>query len=155
MKVSRQKLSRLYKADETGWLEEMVRLIGERQYDQLDYKNLREYLQDMARRDQREVFHRLVTLLVHLLKWQYQPLKRSRGWELTIRNQRDDLREDLTSMTLKNHALQVLPKAYARAVLRAASQTGLDERTFPAKCPFTLDELLAEARLPGAENEDE
>jgi hypothetical protein len=155
MKLSRQKLSRLYEADETAWLDEMARLIGERQYDQLDYKHLREYLQDMARRDRREVFHRLVTLLTHLLKWQHQPLMRSRGWQLTIRNQRDELREEFTSKTLKNHAIERLSEAYARAVRQAASETGLDERTFPPTCPFTLEELLAEGDAPGGANEDE
>jgi hypothetical protein len=155
MKLSRQKLSRLYEADETGWLEEMARLIGERQYDQLDYKHLREYLQDMAARDRREVFHRLVTLLVHVLKWQYQPLMRSRSWELTIRNQREDLREEFKSKTLKNHAVEVLSKAYDRAVRQAAAETGLAERTFPPECPYTLDDVLAEGHLPGSANEDE
>jgi hypothetical protein len=155
MKLSRQKLSRLYEADETAWLEEMSRLIEKRQYDQLDYKNLREYLQDMARRDRREVFHRLVTLLVHVLKWQYQPLMRSRSWELTIRNQREDLREELESKTLKNHTIEVLCQAYVRAVRHAAAETGLDEQTFPPQCPVTLDELLADGPLPGGANEVE
>src|SRR5262249_59029240 len=90
-KEARMKLSRLYEADETGWLEQMSKLISERRYEELDYKHLGEYLLDMAKRDRREVLHRLTTLLTHLLKWEHQPRKRSRSWELTIRRERREL----------------------------------------------------------------
>jgi hypothetical protein len=143
MKVSRQKLSRLYLADETAWLEELACLIGQRKYDLLDYKNLREYLQDMARRDRREVFSRLVTLLAHRLKWDYEPRKRPRSWKLTILEQQRELELDFESKTLRNHAQDVLAKAYGRAVMLAAAQTGLPESAFPQECPYTLDGLLA------------
>ena len=53
--ASHRKLARLYEIDEIAWLEEMCRLIEERRYDELDYKNLSEYLTEMARRDRREV----------------------------------------------------------------------------------------------------
>lgn len=138
------KLSRMYQADETGWLEQMSKLINERRYEELDYKHLSEFLLDMAKRDRREVFSRLKTLLVHLLKWDYQPRKRSRSWKVTIMNQRDDLSYDLESKTLRNHAFEVLPKAYARAVKLAAEETGLSPEKFPQQCPYTLDDILSE-----------
>jgi hypothetical protein len=138
------KRASLYETDETAWLEKMSKLIEERRYERLDYKHLSEYLSDMAKRDRREVFSRLKTLLVHLLKWDYQPRKRSRSWTLTIMNQRDDLRFELESKTLMNHALEVLPKAYARAVKLAAGETELPEERFPAECPYTLDQILSE-----------
>jgi hypothetical protein len=144
MKLSRQKFARLYEADETAWLEEMSRLIEQRQYDQLDYKHLSEYLQDMAKRDRREVFHRLTTLLAHLLKWDHQTSMRSRGWETTILVQRHELQDLLESRTLRNHALEILPRAYSRARDQAAAETELPEERFPAECPYTLDDLCAE-----------
>jgi hypothetical protein len=142
MKVSRPKLSRLYEADETAWLEQMAQLIEERQFDKLDYKNLTEFLQSMAKRDRREVLHRLTTLLMHLLKWDFQTENRSRSWEQTIRTQRHALQDLLTSKTLRNHAQEILAKAYERAAPFAAAETDLPEETFPASCPYTLDEIL-------------
>ena len=138
------KLSRMYEADETGWLEQMSKLISERRYGELDYQNLGEFLLDMAKRDRREVFNRLTTLLMHLLKWEFQPRKRSRSWETTILIQRDDLEDQLESQTLRNHALEVLPKAFARAVRYAAKETGMSQERFPQQCPYTLDDLLSE-----------
>jgi hypothetical protein len=137
------KLSRLYEADETAWLEKMAQLVKERRYDRLDHKNLSEYLLDMAKRDRREVFNRLAMLLTHLLKWQYQPRKRSRSWSTTIKDQRYELQDLLDSQTLKNHAQEILAKAYQRAIMRAAGETGLAEAKFPKECPYTLDELLS------------
>ena len=138
------KLSRLYEADETGWLEQMSKLISERRYEELDYKHLGEYLLDMAKRDRREVLHRLTTLLTHLLKWEHQPRKRSRSWELTIRRERRELQDVLDSRTLENYALKILRKAYTRAAKDAATETGLAEERFPQECPYTLEELLSE-----------
>ncbi len=136
------KLNRLYTADETAWLEKSASLIGEGRYDALDYKHLEEFLWDMARRDKREVMSRLTTLLMHLLKWDYQPRKRSRSWQVTILTQRDELEDALESKTLKNHAQDVLPRAYAKAVARAAAETGQSERKFPRECPYSLEEVL-------------
>jgi hypothetical protein len=122
----------------------MSKLVNERRYGELDYKHLGEFLLDMAKRDRREVFNRLTTLLTHLLKWEFQPRKRSRSWETTILTQRDDLQDQLESQTLRNHALEALPKAYARAVRYAAKETGMSQERFPQQCPYTLDDLLSE-----------
>jgi hypothetical protein len=138
------KRTSLYERDETAWLEKMSKLIDERRYEELDYKHLSEYLLDMAKRDRREIFSRLTTLLIHLLKWEYQPRKRSRSWEVTIMNQRYELRDELESKTLTNHALDVLPEAYARAVKLAAKETGLSPERFPQECPYTIDDMLSE-----------
>jgi hypothetical protein len=132
----------LYEADETAWLEQTARRVAERRFDEIDPESLSEYLLDMARRDRREVLNRLKMLLVHLLKWEHQPGKRSRSWEATIRDQRQELGDLLESGTLHRHAEGVLEVAYRRAVPLAAAETGLDDSAFPASCPYTLVELL-------------
>src|SRR5262245_11736870 len=83
----------LYEQDETAWLEAMARLAAQRRVQEMDLAHLSEYLTDMARRDRREVFSRLVTLLTHLLKWEHQPEGRSGSWRGTIREQRRELRQ--------------------------------------------------------------
>jgi hypothetical protein len=141
-------LSELYQTDETAWLERMAALAAEGQTATLDLMHLSEYLSDMAKRDKREVLHRLVVLFTHLLKWEHQPEKRSRGWELTIQEQREELQDLLESGTLRNHAEHELSKAYQKAVRRAAVETELEEKAFPAECPYTLDQALEGADNP-------
>lgn len=128
-----ESLSALYERDETAWLEAMSELAGRRAVDELDYAHLSEYLAVMAKRDRREAVQRMTVLLIHLLKWDHQSTTRSRSWELTIREQRDELNDLLESSTLRNHARRELGKAYHRAVRRAAVETDVPERTFPAE----------------------
>jgi hypothetical protein len=137
-------LSALYERDETAWLEAMSALAASGRYAEMDYRHLSEYLADMAKRDRREVFSRLVVLLSHLLKWEHQPEQRSGSWRGTIRAQRRELRQLLESGTLRNHAQAVLADAYAEARRQAADETELSPDVFPAEDTRTLDELLAE-----------
>jgi hypothetical protein len=138
-------LPTLYHADETAWLETMARLVAEGRWEELDRDHLSEYLQDMARRDRREVLSRLTVLLAHLLKWEHQPERRSGSWQATIRSQRHELGDLLESGTLRNHAVDVLDRAYRRAVEQASLDTGKAETEFPQSCPYTLEQILAGA----------
>jgi hypothetical protein len=137
-------LTMLYEQDETAWLDVMAELAASGRHSELDYPHLSEYLADMAKRDRREVFSRLVVLLAHLLKWEQQPEQRSGSWRGTMRAQRRELRQLLESGALRNHALAVLADAYAEARRQAADETELDLGVFPAADARSLDELLAE-----------
>src|SRR5438132_5971151 len=87
------KLDLLYDRDETAWLEAMSALASEGRFTEMDFAHLSEYLTDMANRDRREVFSRLVVLLAHLVKWEHQADRRSGSWRGTIREQRRELRQ--------------------------------------------------------------
>jgi hypothetical protein len=141
---SKRQLSRLYQEDEIAWLELMADLIKQRRVAEIDYKNLSEYLSDMARREKREVLSRLTALIAHRLKWRFQPRKRSRSWAATIIEQQGVLQFDLETKSLWNHAQENLAKVYAKAVRWAARETGLDNSKFPDECPYTLDDLLSD-----------
>jgi hypothetical protein len=141
-------LTSLYQEDETAWLEQMSQLIAERRFGELDYSHLQEFLVDMARRDKREVLSRLIVLLTHCLKWDHQPEHRTRGWQATMAEQRRELEELVQSGTLRNHAHEVLPRAYLHAVEQAAIETGLPQSTFPPENPRSLEEWLTK-ETPG------
>jgi Domain of unknown function DUF29 len=138
------KLDVLYEQDETAWLDAMSELIRLGRLDEVDYPNLAEYLADMARRDRREVTSRLAVLIAHLLKWRYQPERRSGTWRGTVEVQRQELAELLESESHRNHAIEVLSKAYANGVRQAVAETGLSEAVFPGVCPYSLDAVLSE-----------
>lgn len=142
MTAATENLADLYLADETAWLEATAQLIGEGAIAELDLGNLREYLTDMARRDRHEVESRLVQLLMHILKWRYQPEQRCRSWKSSILNQQFELARNASSGVLRAHAEAVLNDVYPEAVARAAVETGLPAETFPAECGFSLDDVL-------------
>ncbi len=153
MARSQRALARLYREDEVAWLDRTAELARARRFDEIDHRSLAEYLEDMARRDRREVKNRLVTLMLHLLKWQFQPAKRTRSWATTIAHQRFELEDAVDITTLRNHAVDVLPTAYRRATRLASKETGLEESHFPEACPFSLDFLLSD-ELPGGDVTD-
>jgi hypothetical protein len=134
----------LYEADETAWLEATADLIRGGRLTDIDLTILAEYLTDMAKRDRREVFSRLVVLLSHLLKWEYQPDHRSRSWRGTILERQRELRQLLESGTLRNHAIAVFADAYADARKQAAAETGLARSAFPEECKWNLESALAD-----------
>lgn len=137
-------LAALYEADETAWLDAMSRLAAAGRHAEMDFPSLSEYLADMAKRDRREVFSRLVTLLMHLLKWEYQPERRTGSWQSTIMEQKREMRDILESGTLRNHATDVFAKAYDAARKQAAAETGLPRDSFPAECALDLEAVIAD-----------
>lgn len=139
----------LYEEDLVAWATDTAKLLRERRFDEIDIENLAEEVDAMAGRDRREVVNRLVTLLMHLLKWQHQPARRSRSWQFTIATQRgklDLLFED--SPSLKRGLAAAVSRSYPRAVDGAAIQTKLPADTFPPRCPFNVDQILDPAYLP-------
>src|SRR5579884_3003618 len=112
-------LAKLYHEDETAWLFKMSRLAQLGRLEELDCENLAEYLESMGRRDHREIHNRLVILIAHLLKWTYQPAKRTNSWKRTIFNQRFELEGALTR-SLRNEAETKLDRIYRSAVKMAA-----------------------------------
>lgn len=137
-------LNSLYLADETAWLDATAELVRTGQLDQVDSSTLAEYLEDMARRDRREVASRLAILIAHLLKWQHRPDQRSASWNGTIELQRQELADLLDSGVLHNHAEEVFEKAYANGRRQASAESGLQLATFPEECPYSLDTALSE-----------
>ena len=138
-----------YDEDFFAWTQEQAQLLRSGQFSEVDIENVAEELESMGRSDKREIDNRLEVLLTHLLKWQVQVGFRSRSWSGTIREQRSRI-EDLLgeSPSLRPVIRQIRPALYGRARRVAANETGLPLRMFPARCPFTPEQILAEDFLP-------
>ncbi len=139
----------LYQEDYYGWLQENAQLIREKRFSEIDVENIVEELESMGKSEKRELSSRLTILLMHLLKWQYQSVKRSMRWRNTIAVQRIDIRELLEdSPSLKNEIADKIEVAYEKAKLAAEVETGIEKQNFPSQCPFSLDQILDESFLP-------
>jgi len=103
----------------------------------------------LGERDKREVRSRLALVLMHLLKWQYQPTHRGASWRCTINEQRSELTLLFgDSPSLRRVAEESLGKCYDIARKRAADETGLALSFFPEDSPWTLEQALAVGFLP-------
>ena len=135
--------SSLYVADFSTWLNQQVSALKHRDGDNLDWDNLAQELIVMGISEKNELKSRLVVLLTHLLKWQYQANKRSISWFTTIANQRDDLQDLLSeSPGLQPYVPELLIKAYRNARREAAAETGLGLVNFPDACFYEIEQIL-------------
>jgi len=138
-----------YAEDFLAWSEHTVRLLRARRFEEVDLENLIEEIESMGKSQQRELDSRLRVLLRHLLKWKYQPERRSTSWALTLDNQRFELDRLLRqSPSLRPVLTHSLADVYPAAVRTAALETRLPRDTFPARCPFTARQILDPDFLP-------
>jgi hypothetical protein len=145
----------LHNQDFYAWTQQQAQFLKSKKFDLLDIQSLVEELETMGASEKRTLMSRLEVLLMHLLKWQYQPTLQSRSWLLTIEEQRERIADHLAdNPSLKNpESLQVaLDKAYQYAVRGAEKETGLARSVFPKSCPYCLEQLMDMAFYPDGQN---
>lgn len=138
-----------YESDFVLWVERQVDLLRARQFEKLDLEHVIEELGDMAGHLRRKLKSRLETLIMHLLKCQFQPERKSGSWLGTLREQRsriEDILEESPSLarTVQHYA----DKAYKAARDRAVLETGLPASRFPAANPYSQNQLLDSEFVP-------
>jgi hypothetical protein len=142
----------LYDADFYAWTQAQAARLRARAAEggDIDWENVAEEIESVGRSDKREIRSRLRVILLHLLKWQFQPEKRKEGWLSTLSEQRtrlDMIIDD--SPSLRGFPAEALAGAYKLAVLKAVEETDLEKAMFPSSCPYTLHQLRDSGFLPG------
>lgn len=136
-----------YETDFYAWTQQQANLLRNRETHQIDWQNLAEEIEGMGRSEKRQLESRLEVLIMHLLKWQFQPNLRSRSWQLTIKEQRLRLEKLLQeNPSLKSSLTDIVDKVYPLAMISAEKETGLS--SFPDTCPYELTDLFSSEFLP-------
>jgi hypothetical protein len=141
-----------YDTDFLTWTERQAELLRRRAAGELvneaeiDWLNIAEEIESVGGNTRRELRNRLVRLLQHVLKWHYQPERRSRSWRSTIRTQRREI-EDLLAdnPSLRGKLPELFVVAYERARTDALDETGLLD--LPRVAPFTVEQALGDSLL--------
>ncbi|WP_016952627.1 DUF29 domain-containing protein [Anabaena sp. PCC 7108] len=130
-----------------AWTQEQAHLLRTGQFHQIDFDYIAEEIEDMGRSQKRELENRLEVLIMHLLKWRFQPNLRSRNWQLTIKEQRLRLEKIISeNPSLKTFLADSLDKTYQLVTISAERETGFS--SFPENCPYSLTEILTPEFLP-------
>jgi hypothetical protein len=139
----------LYEQDFYLWIENTVNQLKNGQLLEVDWGNLIEEIESMGRSEKQALESNLIIVLLHLLKYKYQPDKRSNSWLSSIYEHRRRLRKALkSSPSLKPYYTEVLEECYQDARQEAALETGLTLEVFPVVCPFTPEATLDSEFLP-------
>jgi hypothetical protein len=145
-------MSTLYDQDFYAWTNEQAALLRAGKLSEADVAHIAEEIESMGRTEKRELVSRLTVLLLHLLKWQYQPDRRGNSWRRSIANSRDRLADHLAdNPSLNSQLSEAIARAYRYARRDAANETGFDEAVFPAACPWPFERMVADDFWPEGE----
>lgn len=148
-KLDAKAVADLYDTDLYAWANVNAELLRQGKYKQMDVGHLIEEIEDMGKSEFRAFESHLQNVLMHLLKWQFEAIKRTPSWQQSIRNGRRataKLIRDNPSFLPKIQA--VLAQEYPSARDDAIFETGLPVATFPGSCPYTPEQVLSEDWLP-------
>lgn len=138
-----------YDQDLYSWSLEQAQLLRERKFDQVDWEHIIEEIEDMSKSEKRALQSFLETLLMHLLKWQYQPAYRGNSWKFTIIEQRQRILGHLQENPgLKSRLSELINRAYGYALTGAVRETGLSTSHFPPDCPWAFEMFMDETFWP-------
>ena len=145
-----------YEQDFVGWLNTQAELLKTGKVNELDIKNLVEEIEAMGRSEKRELQSRMIILVMHLLKWTFQPNYQSRSWANTINEQRRRIgRVIKDSPSLKNslNDTEWFNDIWQSALYQAVSETGLDIKIFPEQPIWTTQQILVDDFFPHHDSE--
>lgn len=144
----------LHDRDFYAWTQQQLTLLRMGDFSKIDLKNLIDEVESMGASERKELISRLEVLLAHLLKWQFQPKRRGRSWELTIQEQRSrllDLLDENPSLGNPETLQASLAKAYKYGAIAAQRETRLSSGAFPRECPYALENVLDNGFYPGGQ----
>jgi hypothetical protein len=142
-------LTNLYETDYLAWVELTVSKLRSQDLAAIDWENLIDEIADMGKSARNSLKSNLRVILLHLLKWEFQPSDRIRSWQSSIIEHRLRIEDAFAeSPSLKRYFTEVFDLAYAGAVQLASSETGIPKSTFPNKCPYTQAQVLDSDFLP-------
>ena len=125
------------------WARQTASLLREGRVGDLDLAAVAEEIDDVGEEQYLRLESALRVLMHHLLKWDHQPVARSRSWAITVREQRRRVERQLRKNPgLKGRLDEALADAWEDARDEAARETGLPTRTFPADSPYTFAEIM-------------
>lgn len=134
-----------YETDFYQWTQQQAVLLRQGQFSQIDAENLAEEIESIGKSDRRAIWSHLTHILLHLLKWHYQPERRGSSWTESIDNGREQLDWLVKdSPSLRPKFPLFVEDVYPRARRKAANETGLPLSIFPEQCPFTPDQITGE-----------
>lgn len=136
-------VSRSYEIDYANWIADQVEKIRTRRGGGIDWAHVAEELDSLGKSERRALRSHFENLILHLLKCEYQPERRGRSWEVSIRNARDEIYELLTEEpSLKPDLPRLIVTSFTKARRTAAVEMDMPESALPKECPYSKKQLV-------------
>jgi hypothetical protein len=133
-----------YNTDFYAWTQAQAAAIRAGAWDAVDAAHVAEEIEDMGKSDRRALVSHLRVLLLHLLKWEYQPERRSDSWVSSMGNAQVEVQTILEeSPSLRPELPAFVARAYGQAYQLAARETGISLQVFPGGSPWPPEQLVS------------
>ncbi len=160
MEQTTQSLKELYEKDFYLWVIENLKLLKNKEYSLVDWENLLEEIEDMARRELRSLISFMAVVMEHLYKWENfrESAYMDSSWKKSIINARSEIKKlfkDVPSLRQKAEQKESLEKAWQYAVINLVDwfEEAEDlakkyfgrlptEKDFPQECPYTFQQVM-------------
>jgi hypothetical protein len=146
----------LYERDYYAWILDQVRALRERRTGEIDWENVAEEIEDLGKSEKRGFGSQIARLYEHLLKLAYARARmleeNRRGWELSVRSARRDIRKLLEeSPSLRAKIADLIGHAFQSGRDAALGSLNVPDEGIPEKCPWSFEQAMDDAFLPKEE----
>ena len=142
----------LYNNDYNLWVEETVKKLQAKDFENLDLENLIEEVADLSRREKKKLKNLLIKLFEHLLKLKYWEVEKEYNqghWSAEILNFRQQINDELKDSTsLKPYLSDIFSECYQKGRAIAAKRSQLPLDSFPCSPIGNIEQILDEDWLP-------
>ena len=162
MELKTKSLKELYEKDFYLWVLENLKLLKNKEYELVDWENLLEEIEYMARKELRSVISLMAVIMEHLYKWESyrESAYMGSGWKRSILNARKELInlfDEIPSLKRIAQEKESLNRAWRRAVNSLIVWFDEDENKnlakkyfgrlpteedFPKDCPYTFEQVM-------------
>jgi hypothetical protein len=142
-------VGQLYEQDLYLWAETTAHLLKQKRFSEIELDALIEELEDVGKSEKRGLKNQLKRIIMHLLKWKYQPERRGKSWKMSIQNGREEIEDAIIdSPSLRKTIPELIASVYPNARENAIAETDLDDWVFPEQNPFTTGQILDRQFFP-------
>jgi len=132
-----------YEADYAAWLQRQVDLLKADRWSEVDKANLIDEVESLGRSDFKGLVSAIEIVIAHMLKWDFQPERRSNSWIGSIEEHRGRIHQELAdSPSYKNRLEEAALRAWRSARARASKETDLPLKQFPADLPYSINDIV-------------
>jgi hypothetical protein len=132
-----------YREDFAAWLQAQAELLRERRFDELDVEHLVEEVEGVGKSEFQALTSALRLILLHMMKWDYQPELRSRSWRTTIHTQRKAVAKRLIqNPSYRSRVAEAVADAYDDVPAEVEKETTIPAERLPQACPYSWDEIM-------------
>ena len=131
-------------SDFAAWIYDQATALREGRFSDLDIEELTDEVESLAKRDFRKLRSCLRVILLHMLKWDWQPDMRDVSWRKSINASRERVWSELAaSPSFRPKIAAAIESVFKSVRQKAWYETGVFKLEHePKTCPYSWEEIM-------------